>query len=93
MKASLFALCTLLLAGEIHATHRALLIGINDYTALHMAVGERNLPVLRILLEAGADPRLRTRIDDYETPRETAQRAGFDDMARLLAEYEARLEK
>ena len=64
--------------------------GINDYTALHMAVGERNLPVLRILLEAGADPRLRTRIDDYETPRETAQSAGLDDMARLLAEYEVR---
>ena len=67
--------------------------GINDYTALHMAVGERNLPVLQILLEAGADPRLRTRIDDYETPREGAQKAGFDDIARLLAGYEARLEK
>ncbi|HXD08924.1 MAG TPA: ankyrin repeat domain-containing protein, partial [Anaerolineales bacterium] len=40
--------------------------GINDYTALHMAVSERNLPALELLLEAGADPHLRTRIDDYE---------------------------
>jgi ankyrin repeat protein len=67
--------------------------GINDYTALHMAVGERNLPVLQILLEAGADPRLATRIDDYETPREMAEKAGLDDIVRLLAGDEARPEK
>jgi uncharacterized protein len=58
-----------------------------------MAVGERNLPVLQILLEAGADPRLATRIDDYETPREMAEKAGLDDIVRLLAGYEARPEK
>ena len=34
--------------------------GINDYTPLHMAVGERqNLAAVRLLLEAGADPELR----------------------------------
>jgi ankyrin repeat protein len=31
--------------------------GINDYTPLHMAVGERHMPAIEALLEAGADPR------------------------------------
>lgn len=56
--------------------------GINDYTPLHMAVSEHNLQAVELLLQAGADPRLRTRIDDCETPRE---------MAELLAVQEARL--
>ncbi|QTQ35459.1 ankyrin repeat domain-containing protein [Aromatoleum petrolei] len=64
--------------------------GINDYTALHMAEGERNLAALACLLAAGADPTLRTRIDDYETPREMAERAGLVQFAELLAEHERR---
>ena len=64
--------------------------GINDYTALHMAVGERNLPALECLLAAGGDPTLRTRIDDYETPREMAERAGLVQFAECLAEHERR---
>jgi ankyrin repeat protein len=67
--------------------------GINDYTPLHMAVGERHLAAVETLLEAGADPRLPTRIDDYETPREMAEGAGLTEIARLLAAYELRLEK
>jgi ankyrin repeat protein len=67
--------------------------GINDYTALHMAVSERNLPAVKLLLETGADPRLRTRIDDCETPREMAEAAGLREIAELLAAREARLEK
>ncbi|MDP1665622.1 MAG: ankyrin repeat domain-containing protein [Methylobacter sp.] len=67
--------------------------GINDYTPLHMAVSECNLPALELLLQAGADPRLRTRIDDCETPREMAEAAGLRDFAVLLAVYEARLGK
>ncbi len=63
--------------------------GLNDYTPLHMAVSERNLPAVRLLLDAGADPRLRTRIDDCETPEEMAQRAGLHDLADLLAGHEA----
>ena len=43
--------------------------GVNDYTSLHMAVSERNLPAVGILLEAGANPRLRTRIDDKRLAR------------------------
>jgi ankyrin repeat protein len=65
--------------------------GINDYTAIHMAVAERNAPAVDILLEAGADPRLRTRIDDCETPREMAEGMGLHEIADRLAASEARL--
>jgi ankyrin repeat protein len=64
--------------------------GINDYTALHMAVSERNQIAVKILLKAGADPCLRTRIDDCETPRTMALNAGLHDIAELLAAYEVR---
>lgn len=63
--------------------------GINDYTALHMAVGEGNLAAVQLLLQSGADPRLRTRIDECETPREMAERVGFVEIAELLAMQEA----
>lgn len=59
--------------------------GINDYTPLHMAVGERNPLAVQILLDAGADPDLRTRIDDHETPEEMARSAGLVDLAQMLA--------
>jgi len=59
--------------------------GINDYTPLHMAVAERNALAVRRLLEAGADPDLRTRIDDCETPREMAAAAGLTDIEAVLA--------
>ena len=58
-----------------------------------MAVSERNLSAVEMLLEAGADPRLRTRIDEYETPREAAERAGLSSIAERLAEYESKLEE
>jgi ankyrin repeat protein len=67
--------------------------GINDWTPLHTAVSEQDLPAIGVLLEAGADPRLRTRIDDYETQFEMAERAGLVEIAKLLAAYELRLEK
>lgn len=51
--------------------------GFNDYTALHKAVEERNAGAIELLLDAGADPNLKTRIDDCETPREMARKAGF----------------
>jgi hypothetical protein len=59
--------------------------GINDYAPLHMAVAERNLLAVQILLEAGADPSLRTRIDACETAGEMAGSAGLADIAALLA--------
>lgn len=67
--------------------------GLNDFTPLHMAVSERNLPVLELLLGAGADPRLRTRIDNYETAGELAQKAKLDQMVELLADGERRFQK
>jgi ankyrin repeat protein len=67
--------------------------GLNDYTPLHMAVGEQNLPAVELLIAAGADPRLRTRIDDCETPREMAKKMGRSDMAELLAAQETRMSK
>jgi ankyrin repeat protein len=62
--------------------------GLNDYTPLHMAVAEQQLAAIRLLLKAGADPRLRTRIDECETPREMAKRAALHDIAAVLAEAE-----
>jgi uncharacterized protein len=59
--------------------------GINDYTPLHMAVAERNPHCVQILLEGGADPELRTRIDDCETPLEMANAAGLTVIAGMLA--------
>jgi uncharacterized protein len=58
--------------------------GINDYTPLHMAVAENNPLAVQILLDAGADPELRTRIDACETALEMAQAAGLADVASVL---------
>jgi uncharacterized protein len=59
--------------------------GINDYTALHMAVAERNALAVQMLLDGSADPELRTRIDDCETPLEMAKAAGFSEIEEILA--------
>lgn len=39
---------------------------------------------MRLLLEAGADPTVRTRIDDFTTPLEEAEAIGFIEGAALL---------
>jgi uncharacterized protein len=59
--------------------------GINDYTTLHMAVAGRDALAVQILLDGGADPDLRTRIDDCETPLEMAKSAGLAAIAAILA--------
>jgi hypothetical protein len=59
--------------------------GINDYRALHMAVAQRDPLAVQILLEGGADPELRTRIDECETPFEMAEAAGLAMIAAMLA--------
>jgi hypothetical protein len=58
--------------------------GINDYTALHMAVAEGNALAVQRLLDAGADPDLRTRIDSCETPLEMARAMNRADMVAIL---------
>ena len=63
--------------------------GINDYTALHMAAGEGSIEAIELLLRAGADPRLKTRIDDCETAQEIADKAGFQEISRRLSNWKA----
>jgi hypothetical protein len=58
--------------------------GINDYTPLHMAVAEGHAMAIQILLDAGADPELRTRIDECETPLAMAQTAGLETIGAIL---------
>jgi hypothetical protein len=58
--------------------------GINDYTPLHMAVAERLPSAVGILLDGGADPELRTRIDACDTPLEMAEASGRADIAVIL---------
>ena len=67
--------------------------GINDYTPLHMAVAERDLFAIQLLLDAGADPELRTRIDDCETPLEMARAAGLPGIEAALARREKPLRR
>jgi ankyrin repeat protein len=74
------AILRLLLASGADRNQR----GINDYTPLHMAVAERNALAIQLLLDGGADPDLRTRIDDCATPLEMARAAGLDAIAALL---------
>ena len=62
--------------------------GVNDHTALHMAVAQRNGPAVEVLLAAGADPHARTRIDAFETPREMASAANLPELVALLAAAE-----
>jgi len=61
-------LAELLMAGaDVHAR------GLNDWTALHFAVADDDWIAVWMLLRAGADPEARTRIDDFETPRDVAE--------------------
>ena len=64
--------------------------GINDWTPLHRAVAVRDVEAVRLLVEAGADARLRTRIDDCATALEDAEAAGFEAGASLLRRALAR---
>jgi hypothetical protein len=67
--------------------------GINDYTALHMAVAQHAPQAARILLEAGADPALKTRIDECETPLEMARAAGLHDLVAVFEQHQRPLKK
>jgi ankyrin repeat protein len=83
-RSDVMAILALLLEYGVEPNQR----GINDWTALHMAVVERNFAAVQFLLAAGADPLARTRIDHYESPRETAVAAGLTEIAEILTEAE-----
>jgi ankyrin repeat protein len=50
--------------------------GVNDWTPLHFAVSQDDADLVTVLLDHGADPHARTRIDDYSTPAEEAAAFG-----------------
>ena len=58
--------------------------GLNDWTPLHMAVAEGSADAVRLLLARCADPTLRTRIDDCDTPREFAVTLGRADLVAIF---------
>jgi hypothetical protein len=60
--------------------------GVNDWTwtPLHYAVVERDAAAVRLLLAHGADPMLRTRIDNLASPLEDADAIGFTAGAELM---------
>lgn len=58
--------------------------GFNDYTALHVAVNRCDAEAIALLLARGANPEIRTRIDDCATPLEEAERSGNTQGAALL---------
>lgn len=64
--------------------------GVNDWTPLHYATNLKDMDVIRILLEAGADPLARTDIDDRTTSLDDAQNAGFSEAVNLMVEFMAR---
>ena len=61
--------------------------GINDWTPLHYAVAQRDLAAIEMLLEFGADPAIRTGIDDCTTPYEDAVATGLTDAAALMRRH------
>jgi ankyrin repeat protein len=73
--------------------------GLNDWTALQFAVHETNVEAVRLLLARGADPALRTRIDECETALEIArsgvvrkpeQKAALAEIVALLEDADRR---
>jgi uncharacterized protein len=59
--------------------------GHNDWTPLHWAASHGDAPSVNFLLEHGADPNARTRIDNFATPLEEAQRCGHTAVIHLLS--------
>ena len=61
--------------------------GMNDYTPLHLAAVLNDEKAMDILLKAGADQTIKTRIDSYATPEQEAKIMGKNKAAHYLANY------
>ena len=59
-------------------------LGVNGYSALHRAAADGDVRAVRLLLAHGADPSMRTNVDDYETPLEIAERNGRAEVVELF---------
>ncbi len=55
--------------------------GINDWTPAHHAAARNDVETLKVLVRAGADLAVRTRIDGYATPLEEAENLGISSDA------------
>jgi hypothetical protein len=64
--------------------------GVNDNTPLHYAVARNDPLIVELLLEHGADPGARTRIDHLATALEEAERQGHTLAAAAIRDWSAR---
>lgn len=62
--------------------------GMNDYTPLHYAAAENDVPMIEFLLAHGADRDAKTRIDEYATPLEEAEILGKKEAVERLRRRE-----
>jgi ankyrin repeat protein len=74
------ALMQLLIAAGADVDRR----GLNDWTPLHAAAARDDPEAIALLLAAGADPMLRTRIDEQMTALEEAEKYGNHRAAAAL---------
>jgi len=54
-------------------------------TPLHKAVEKNRLDVVKLLVEAGANPSAEAALYDFETPLQMAKRFRYDNIAEFLA--------